>query len=49
MSKWYKMGYSEAKKGLNCDPPMRPGHRSYEDYVEGYRDGENELQRAEAG
>jgi hypothetical protein len=42
---WYDTGYDDARTGLNCDPPMTPGHRSYKDYVAGYGDGEFSLVR----
>lgn len=45
MGKWYKTGFEEGLSGPNCDPPMQPGHRSHEDYMAGYADGQRQQER----
>jgi hypothetical protein len=44
MGKWYKIGFKDAVEGLPSDAPMHPGHKSYADYLEGYADGERQLE-----
>lgn len=41
---WYDKGYREAREGLPSDPPMDPGKRCYRDYVEGFADGELQVE-----
>lgn len=43
MGKWYDAGRKDALEGLNEDPPMQPGNRAYDDYREGYEDGQRAL------
>lgn len=42
---WYDKGFKEAIDGLLIDPPMNPGHSSFENYSAGYRDGERQNER----
>lgn len=42
---WYQQGFNDAMAGLNCDPPMHPGHGSYVNYCAGYHDGERQVER----
>lgn len=43
MGKWYDTGFKDATDGLPLDPPMHPGHRSFQDYQDGYKDGVTQL------
>jgi len=43
--KWYSQGFEDAKGGVPSDPPWNPGHSSYENYCDGYRDGQAEIDR----
>lgn len=45
MGKWYNVGRKDSLEGLPKDPPMAPGNRSHGDYLEGYEDGQRELDR----
>lgn len=40
---WYDRGFADALEGQREDPPMNPGHRSFEDYRAGYEDGQQQL------
>ncbi len=43
--KWYSTGFKDALQGLPADPPWQPGHRDYENYRDGYADGERQVER----
>jgi hypothetical protein len=43
--KWYSEGFKEALEGLPADPPWQRGHRDYENYMAGYRDGARQAEQ----
>lgn len=47
MGKWYDTGFKDGRDGQMADPPMNPGHRSHEDYRDGFKDGMVQAERDE--
>lgn len=44
-SKWYDMGFQDARTGMGHDAPWQKGHRDHTAYCEGYMDGERQAER----
>ncbi|MCP3730423.1 hypothetical protein M9978_08275 [Sphingomonas sp. MG17] len=40
---WYDRGHADALDGQVSDPPYERGNRHHDSYVEGYEDGQRQL------